>query len=691
MEINFSLGFISFLVSGLLFLLILIIYFIGFKGRLKAKPFLLLASATFIWSGLLTLSQIGPSIDFRMIVVSELLRYFTWFYVLQSASGQYTGKPEQFRTYKFFSPLNIAILFVIAIATISLSDYLSAIFELKSTIAIQVGWMMFFSILGLALVEQLFRNTVPTYRWSISLLCISAGAIFVYDLFVFSNALLVQTIDYEFWSARGIVNVLIVPTLLIAAARNPDLAPHIHVSRQFVFHSTALFGVGIYLILMSIVGFYVKESSGEWGKILQASFLFAALLLLVVIFFSSSIKLRIKHYLNYSFRNKYDYREEWNRFSRTLLTHDPEISLYKRSLQAIAQIVDSQGATLWIKDNHQFFYKAYWRLILENSDPEPDDSVLVKFIHEKGELFSKQEFIQEQGSSESNNHWFIRVENSWLIIPLWINEELYGFIHLRSPTIASDISLDIEDIDLLNTIAHHVSLSLFLKETDNALQQAQKFTDINQMTAFLMHDLKTVLSQLTLLVENSRAHKGNPEFVDDMINTVEHTTHKMHRVMQLLKNPDQLGTATATAKPILEVISSISESFRHHQIVPVVSNRHNLDPVIVANQEQLFSAIKNIVQNAVESTDKSGKVEIDLVSLVDSQLTIDISDDGKGMSQEFISDRLFRPFDSTKGVSGMGMGVFQSREFFRSINGDLKVTSQENIGTNFFIVLPVQT
>ena len=61
------------------------------------------------------------------------------------------------------------------------------------------------------------------------------------------------------------------------------------------------------------------------------------------------------------------------------------------------------------------------------------------------------------------------------------------------------------------------------------------------------------------------------------------------------------------------------------------------------------------------------------------------------MSQEFISDRLFRPFDSTKGVSGMGMGVFQSREFFRSIKGDLKVTSQENIGTHFIILLPVES
>ncbi|MCP4432976.1 MAG: PEP-CTERM system histidine kinase PrsK [Gammaproteobacteria bacterium] len=689
MEINLSLGFISYLVSGLLFLLILVIYFVGFEGKLKAKPFLLLVSATFVWSGLLTMSQIGASIAFKMIVVSELLRYFTWFYVLQSAAGLYVNNPFSFRTGNLFSPLNIAVLFVIAIVTLSFNDYFNAVFQIQKPVTIQIGWMLLFSILGLVLVEQLFRNTASGYRRSISFLCISAGAIFIYDLFVFSNALLAQAIDYEFWSARGIVNVLIVPTLLIAAARNPGLAPHIHVSRQFVFHSTTLFSVGTYLLLMSLAGFYVKESSGEWGKILQASFLFASLLLLAVLFFSPKLKIRIKRYLSYSFSNKYDYREEWNRFSRTLLTHDPEISIYKRALQAIAQIVDSQGATLWIKDNNHFFIKTDWQQGVVDLQPEAAESVLIKFIYKKEKLFSKKEFGQFCESPEKGEHWFSHTDNSWLIVPLWINEELFGFVHLMAPSLKSgDAALGIEDIDLLNTIAHHVSLSLFLKETDNALQQAQKFTDMNQMTAFLMHDLKTVLSQLTLLVENSAAHKNNPDFIDDMINTVEHTTHKMHRVMQLLKNPDQLGEASP--KPILEVIDAVVESFRHHQICPVVNNVINRNPVIFANQEQLYSAMKNIVQNAVESINKTGKVEIELSSIVDNQLIIDISDDGKGMSQEFIAERLFRPFDSTKGVSGMGMGVFQSREYFRSINGDLKVVSKENAGSCFTIQLPVE-
>lgn len=690
MEINLSLGFISFLVSGVLFLCVLIVYFVGFQQGDKGKPFLLLISATLIWSALLTLSQVGASIAFSMVTISELLRYFTWFYVLQSVSGLYLDRQSSLKLSNPFSPLNISIMFGVSVVTLIFNDSLVSLFNLQNPVIIQICWMFVFSLTGLILVEQLYRNTPAASRWSISFLCISAGAIFIYDFFVFSNALLIGTIDYEFWSARGIVNVLIIPTLLIAAARNPVLAPSIHVSRQFVFHSTTLFGAGIYLMLMSVIGFYVKETSGEWGKILQATFLFTASLLLAVLFFSDKIKARIKRYLSYSFRNKYDYREEWNRFSRTLLTHDPAISLYSRALQAIGQIVESEGGSLWIKDHHHYIHKTDWKKSSAPRDPEPEDSALIVKLHEKRSLITRNEFIEganiKKNQNASTSHWFANSEKGWLIIPLWINEVLFGFVYLSNSSL--DSRLDIEDQDLLNTVAHHVSLSLFLKETDTALQQAQKFSDMNQMTAFLVHDLKTVLSQLSLLVENATEHKRNPDFVDDMVTTVEHTTHKMHRLMQLLKNSDQV--ANLEPVQILHVLEKIDESFRHNNIQPEIINHGAINPSIRANMEQLYSSVKNIVQNAVESCDKDGKVDIELILITGTELKMVVSDNGKGMSQEFIQERLFRPFDSTKGVSGMGVGVYQSREYFRSIGGELDVFSEENTGSQFTILLPVK-
>ena len=67
---------------------------------------------------------------------------------------------------------------------------------------------------------------------------------------------------------------------------------------------------------------------------------------------------------------------------------------------------------------------------------------------------------------------------------------------------------------------------------------------------------------------------------------------------------------------------------------------------------------------------------------------VDIEDDGEGMDEEFIQHRLFKPFDSTKGLTGMGIGAFESRDFVRSVNGDISVQSTPGRGSLFSVRLP---
>jgi putative PEP-CTERM system histidine kinase len=632
------------------------------------------------------MSQIGASIAFQMITVAELLRYFTWLYVLHSAAGYYLEKPYKFKLSNLLSPLGIGLIFSIAVVTLIGNDFLISFFHLRNPVIIQIGWMLVFSVLGLLLVEQVVRNANQASRKSVSFLCISAGAIFGYDFFVFSNAFLVQSIDYEFWSTRGIVNILAIPTLLLAAVRNPRLAPEIHVSRTFVFHSTTLLGVGAYLTLMAVVGFYVKESSGEWGKLIQASFFFASLLVLLVLFFSPRIKTRIKRYLTYSFRNKYDYRDEWNRFSQTLLMLDPNSSIFQRSIQAIGQIVDSQGGSLWVKDNNQYVFKSNWKLDSIETHPVDENSVLIQMINSKKGLFTTDELSDQLNLADRETHWIAKSANSWLILPLWVNDEPFGFIHLEKSII--NIDLDIEDIDLLNIATHHVALALFSNEADAQVQQSKRFKDLNQMTAFLVHDLKTVFSQLSLLVENADKHKSNPEFIDDMINTVHHTTQKMERLLSQLRDPGKDKVSDKVS--VISIIQDIVDSYQHHPVKLSFNNNLEYNPFIMTDTEQLKSAIKHIIQNGVEAVGKVGAVSIVTQTFDSNNVEIKIEDNGKGMSQQFIAEGLFEPFKSTKGVSGMGVGVYQCREFLRSIGGDIKVKSQQGVGTCFTINFPVE-
>ena len=191
MEINLSLGFISYLASGLLYLFLLAIYFVGSQQGRLSKPFIALLGATLLWSGLLTLSQVGASVAFQMITVAELLRYFTWFYILHTAAGYYLEGNTRFSFSNPLTPKSISVFFVLALVSLAANDYLVSLFGLSNPIVIPLAGLLFFSTLGLLLVEQVIRNTPAINRGAIALLCISAGAIFVYDFLVFSNALLV--------------------------------------------------------------------------------------------------------------------------------------------------------------------------------------------------------------------------------------------------------------------------------------------------------------------------------------------------------------------------------------------------------------------------------------------------------------------------------------------------------------------
>lgn len=682
---NLSIGFISFLTSTVVFLVILLIYFIGLKKFSRGKLFLILILATLIWSIILTMSQIGPSISFNLVVVAELLRFFTWFYILQQVAGYYREQPFQFNLQNPLSPLIIITIFLTSILTLILNDQLILFLQFNNHNIIQIGWMMVFSVLGLVLVEHLYRNTSVENRSKINYLCISAGAIFAYDFFVFADALLLRSIDYEYWSARGIVNVLIVPTLMLAAVKNPTLAPTLHISRKFVFHSTTLVASGLYLTLMSFVGYYIKQQSGNWGTVLQTTFLVAAFLLLVALFFSATLKTRIKRYLSRSFSYKYDYRDEWNRFSNTLLSRDSKLSIFKRSLQAVGQIVDSQGASLWLKDENIYLCHTGWNMRVDNFNPESKDSTFIQYLQHNQNLFTLDNYIK-QNDAVNSDHWFLTTQESWMILPLWINDQLFGFIHLKQSV--APMVLDVEDSDLLNTIAHHIVLSLSINESYTASQQTERFNQISQMTAFLVHDLKTLLSQLSLLVENGKIHKDNPSFINDMLNTLAHVTKKMQRLIQQLKDPEIKDDTLFC--DISAVIETIVEEYQQHPVKVLFNNQLKDEIFITARQEELDSAIKHIVQNAVESVGTLGKVNIELGLINDNNIIITITDNGKGMSREFISERLFKPFDSTKGVSGMGIGMYQSRVYIRSINGEMFVTSNPGNGTTFTLHLPLK-
>jgi putative PEP-CTERM system histidine kinase len=263
-----------------------------------------------------------------------------------------------------------------------------------------------------------------------------------------------------------------------------------------------------------------------------------------------------------------------------------------------------------------------------------------------------------------------------------LHGKLFGFIVLAQPR--SKIKLNWEVIDLLKIAGSQAASYLAQQESAHALMVARQFESFNRMSTFMVHDLKNLIAQLSLLLANAEKHKDNPEFQKDMLETVNYSVQKMKlllqklargasmempaplRIDQLLQQAIVLKSA-AEPKPVLEIQDS--------------------GLMVFANWARLERVIGHIIQNAIEATSRDGKV---LVRLAQQEGTavVEITDTGQGMTEEFIRERLFKPFESTKSA-GMGIGVFESREYIQELGGQIEVSSRLSLGTTFRVILPL--
>ncbi|HCY63331.1 MAG TPA: PEP-CTERM system histidine kinase PrsK [Oxalobacteraceae bacterium] len=541
------------------------------------------------------------------------------------------------------------------------------------------------AIAGMLLVEQLFRNTPARERWGIKFACLGIGGMFAYDFYLYSDAMLFRQINAEIWAARGAVNALAVPLLAISAARNPKWSPGISVSRRVLYHSAALLGSAIYLLAMAAAGYYLRFFGGNWGNVMQVVFLAGALLVLVAVLFSGACRawLRVfisKHFYSYG----YDYREEWIRFTRTLSKQGP--ALGERTIQAVADLVESPAGALYLaRESGQCEAVARWNLNPPDS-AEPVDGVFCRFLENKEWVVDLEEERSGLGSlaDAAIPQWLLDFPRAWLVVPLLLQGRLFGFMVLAQPR--SRIRLNWEVLDLLKIAGSQAASYLAQQEAANALMVARQFESFNRMSTFMVHDLKNLVFQLSLLLSNAEKHKHNPAFQQDMLETVELSVQKMKLLLQKLARG--ISVETPAPLPLDQLLLQAVAAKSGSEPKPTLDAAED-GIAVFANWSRLERVIGHLIQNAIEATPKDGKVSVRLERQGDAAI-VTVSDSGTGMSEEFIREKLFTPFESTK-AGGMGIGVFESREYINELGGRLEVESQPSRGTVFRLSLPLQT
>ena len=541
-------------------------------------------------------------------------------------------------------------------------------------------------VLALILLEQLFRNVTDDARWNVKPLCLALLGQFGFDLYLYSDALLFNQIDADAYAARGFVHALVIPLLLVATVRSRDWTAKIRLSQKAAFHTATLLIAAVYLLFMAAVGYYVRYFGGDWGRALQLSLLFAALLFLGILGFSGAMraKLRVlvgKHFFSY----RYDYREEWLRFTQTLSAQNSPQAMGEQVIRGLANMVESPAGGLWLKAPGQSGFRMAGRWNIPASDEiEDGDSSLCRFLIDSGWVINLEEYRASPGRYADlvMPEWVYRIPNVWLIVPLMVSHEMTGFVILCSARTRIEVNWEVND--LLRTAGCQAAGFLARMQATEALLEARKFDAFNRMSAFVVHDLKNIVTQLSLMLRNAERHRDNPEFQQDMLMTVEHSVERMRQLMmQLREGATPPGTACGVALP--DVIERIGRSkMEQGRRVELRISEHLATR---GHEERLERVIGHLVQNALDATPEDGRVWISLGKRGD-RAVVEVGDTGQGMSQEFIRDRLFKPFQSTK-QAGMGIGAYESAQYIRELGGALQVESQENMGTRVTMILPL--
>jgi putative PEP-CTERM system histidine kinase len=629
-------------------------------------------------------ASFGPGTTFAGAI--ETARNLAWIFVLYRLFAN-DGRDRLLGPIR---PLVVALAFVECLqpALLVLDARFVAGPVHEVVFAISAMFRVLVAVGALVLVHNLYagasESSRQVLRWSAAALAIMWG----YHLNLYTVAWFGGDMPLELAALRGLVAALMALLFSVGAnARSADF--RLMPSRAVAFQSLSLLVIGGYLLAMMLVAQSLSLLGGDLARLTQVGFVFVAAL--VALLWMPSRRLRgwvrvtaVKHL----FQHRYDYRAEWLRFTRTIgRAGDRTRTLPERAIQALADITDSPGGLLLLpNEDATMDLGARWQWPETEVPP-------IAISHELSALLERTGLIVDLDDARAGRdvagerallpHWITADRRAWALVPLVHYERLVGLVVLARPPVAR--RLDWEDFDLLKVVGRQLASYLAEQSGQQALMEAARFDEFNRRIAFVMHDIKNLASQLSLLARNAEKHADNPAFRKDMLVTLTNSAGKLNALLKRLGRYGAGGAVSLQPVDLSAVAAAIA--LRYAAAGHRIATTRGEPCTVLADPDALEQALVHLVQNAIDASEPEMPIYLD-VSSDGLQGRIEVIDSGTGMSPQFVRDGLFKPFVSSK-EGGFGIGAFEARELVRGMEGRLDVESREGLGTRFAIVLPL--
>lgn len=478
--------------------------------------------------------------------------------------------------------------------------------------------------------------------------------------------------------ARGAALVLVAAAMAMGLQRRGEW--RVRVSRTVAYQSLTLVAVGAYFVLLALGASALATLGGSHARLLQTGFVFGATAAILALVSNGRLRAWVKVKLSkHLFRHRYDYRAEWLRFTETLGAPGAT-PLDARIVRALADLTDSPAGLLLVADEGGLVPGDGWnwdRAAL----PAGDDAALAAHLMATGriiEVDAVRAGLAEQGDADATPAWMRDAPAAWVVVPLLHHGVLAGAILLGRPALAR--RLDWEDFDLLKAAGRQVASYLAEARAQAALAEAQRFDEFNRRFAFLLHDIKNLVSQLALTARNAERHADNPAFRVDMIATLRDSSDRLNALLARLGQHHRGRAEPPRPTALLPLLERLAAR------QPAALLLDAAEPVIaLADPAALEQLLVHLIQNAVEASPADAPVRL-VLAAQGGEAMLDVIDRGCGMSPGFVRNRLFKPFTSSK-AGGFGLGTFEAQQLAQGMGGRIEVQSREGEGSRFRVVL----
>jgi putative PEP-CTERM system histidine kinase len=652
------------------FAALIFIILLGKRASPFRGPVLLAAGGTILWSVITVATAF--LVDRPVIVpLVEWLKISVWLWLTASLLSAVSR--ERTPKYLRLAKTGIAIPLTLIVGLTALNIAGVHLFNVQMVNLILAIAFMAMSVFGLALVETLSRGLSAESRRAAQFYVLSIGLLFSVDLFLFATLLLLGQVDATIFAIRGFCLAAVPPMLAVAFARHREWVVDVHVSRDVVVNAVTLLGAGVYLLTMALAGFAARELNVTWGPLLHLLFLAGAIVLLIAIVSSERLRPRLRNWVSQNFFSaKYDYRREWLRFSDAL-TSQGGLRVEERILDGVLQSLQCQSGGLWLRlEDGSGYALAAARprsVVFENPDVHAVSDRLVS----TGGAVVLQQFPALAA---------LPFRKPWVAVPVLHRGDMAGFLVLAEA--AFDAAPNAEDLELLKALSVQSAVHLAEERAAAALGRTERFEGIARRLTYVGHDLKNIVSQISMVIQNWERHRDNPLFTQQLPSTLQSAVTRMKGLVEGIREVRE----PECGDEIVDLSGCLSELMilwraRHADMT------HDINVAgarVRARLEHVQSVLDQLVSNAIEAGGPEGRIHVS-AGRTDREAWCEIGDSGGGMPENVIAGSSFGAANSSK-PHGFGVGLFQVRDYVRRIGGTLSFAKRDG-GTSARVVFPI--